>query len=86
MSLFKNVSYFENKESELFAGIGKEIVKTCDGLPLAAKTRGSPMQYMKTKEEWQNILDSKVWRLEVEQHVFQSLLLSYYDLNPAVDG
>lgn len=44
------------------------------------------MQYMKTKEEWQNILGSKVWQLEVEQHVFQSLLLSYYDLNPAVDG
>lgn len=43
------------------------------------------MQYMKT-EEWQNILDSKIWKLdEVEQHVFQSLLLSYYDLNPAVD-
>lgn len=48
-------AYSENKESQLFAGIGKEIVKECDGLPLAAKTLGSPMQYMKTKEEWQNI-------------------------------
>lgn len=46
-----------------------------------AKTLGSLMRFKKTRREWLNVLESKIWELEeVEQKVFQPLLLSYYDL------
>ncbi|CAL8106349.1 unnamed protein product [Prunus armeniaca] len=65
--------------------IGRKIVKKCNGLPLAAKTLGSLMRYKKTRKEWVDVLDNKIWELEeVEQQVFRSLFLSYYELSPAV--
>ncbi|CAL8997445.1 unnamed protein product [Prunus brigantina] len=65
--------------------IKNKIAKKVDGLPLAAKTLASLMRYKKTRKEWVAVLESKMWEIEeVEQQVFQSLLLSYYDLTPAV--
>ncbi|XP_048436220.1 putative disease resistance protein RGA3 [Pyrus x bretschneideri] len=85
LSIFNCMAFFSrDKDSELEA-IGKEIAKKCKGLPLAAKTLGSLMRYKKTRKEWQEVLDSNIWELEkFEQQVFQPLLLSYFDLAPAV--
>ncbi|GKV51307.1 hypothetical protein SLEP1_g57976 [Rubroshorea leprosula] len=63
--------------------IGKNIAKKCSGLPLAAKNLGSMLRSKKTKEEWTNILNSEIWKLNLEA-VFAPLLLSYFDLPSAV--
>ncbi|KAL6132454.1 hypothetical protein ACLB2K_064697 [Fragaria x ananassa] len=84
-SLFYHIAFFDGarKESEKFEDIGNKIVKRCKGLPLAAKTLGSLMRYKNTIEQWEDVLNSKIWEIqEFEQQVFQPLLLSYYDLEP----
>ncbi|KAL6128223.1 hypothetical protein ACLB2K_071579 [Fragaria x ananassa] len=75
----------ESSVSKEFSDIGSEIVKRCNGLPLAAKTLGSLMQNKKKIHEWQAVLNSKTWELkEIEHDVFQPLLLSYRDLHPPI--
>ncbi|VVA16222.1 PREDICTED: putative disease resistance [Prunus dulcis] len=87
-SFEKWIAFFdkEKDESKLFdKDIKNKIAEKVDGLPLAAKTLASLMRYKKTRNEWVAVLESKMWELvEVEQQVFQSLLLSYYDSTPAV--
>ncbi|PRQ20560.1 putative P-loop containing nucleoside triphosphate hydrolase, leucine-rich repeat domain, L [Rosa chinensis] len=87
LALFNSFAFLDREEDEAnsFGAIGEEIVKKCKGLPLAAKTLGSLVWYKKTREEWRDVLNSKIWELEeVEQQVFRPLLLSYFDLAPAV--
>jgi hypothetical protein len=65
--------------------LGRQIAKKCKGLPLAAKTIGSLMRFKRSREQWENVLDSNLWELEdvekvVEKDLFAPLLLSYYDL------
>ncbi|CAB4303385.1 unnamed protein product [Prunus armeniaca] len=85
--LFSHIALVDRERSEYgtLEVIGQEIVKKCRGLPLVAKTLGGLMRYKKNRKEWQDILNSKIWELEVvEKQVFQPLLLSYYDLAPAI--
>ncbi|XP_062026833.1 disease resistance protein RGA2-like [Rosa rugosa] len=87
LALFNCFALLDREEDKTngFGAIGEEIVKKCKGLPLAAKTLGSLVWYKKTREEWRDVLNSKIWELEeVEEQVFRPLLLSYYDLAPAV--
>nr|XP_028962141.1 putative disease resistance protein RGA3 [Malus domestica] len=87
LSIFNRMTFYNrDKDGALeLEAIGEEIAKKCKGLPLAAKTLGSLMRYKKARKEWQEVLNSKIWDLEeVEQQVFQPLLLSYFDLAPAV--
>ncbi|CAB4303360.1 unnamed protein product [Prunus armeniaca] len=75
----------EKNESNGLESIGKQIVKKCKGLPLAAKALGGLMRYKKTRKEWEDVLNSKIWEVDgVEEQVFQPLLLSYYDLAPTI--
>ncbi|KAM5578734.1 putative disease resistance protein RGA3 [Rosa sericea] len=86
-SLFARIAFTNRNQDECksLEPIGKEIVKKCKGLPLVAKTLGGLMCYKKTKKEWQDVLSSKIWELDiVEQQVFKPLLLSYYDLTPMI--
>ncbi|XVF60183.1 hypothetical protein PTKIN_Ptkin08bG0024100 [Pterospermum kingtungense] len=75
---------FRGKDNYLCENLedsGREIAKKCNGLPLAAKTLGSLLWEKETKNEWQNILNSKIWELNVaKEYIFKPLLLSYYDL------
>lgn len=74
-SLFFHIAFFgkERNETEEFEAIGKEIVKKCKGLPLAAKTLGSLIRYKKTISEWEDVLKSKIWELEeAEQQVIMT--------------
>ncbi|XP_048420520.1 putative disease resistance protein RGA3 [Pyrus x bretschneideri] len=85
LSIFNHMAFSDREigESEVFGDISKEIVKKCKGLPLVAKTLGSMMRNKRTRSEWLDVLNSRIWDWEeVEQEVFQPLFLSYYDLAP----
>ncbi|KAH9689061.1 hypothetical protein KPL70_015330 [Citrus sinensis] len=72
----KTIGKRENLEK-----IGREIVKKCKGLPLAAKTIASLLRSKNTEKEWQNILESEIWELEaIEKGLLAPLLLSYNEL------
>ncbi|KAJ9692913.1 hypothetical protein PVL29_011835 [Vitis rotundifolia] len=63
--------------------IGKKIADKCKGLPLAVKALGSLMQSKNNKQDWENVLNSEMWELDVfEKKLSPALLLSYYDLPP----
>ncbi|XVE90039.1 hypothetical protein DITRI_Ditri20bG0044500 [Diplodiscus trichospermus] len=65
--------------------IGRKIAKKCKGLPLAAKTLGGLLQDKLRREEWQNVLNSEIWKSGfAKEDIFTPLLLSYYDLPSAV--
>ncbi|XXG89731.1 hypothetical protein AAC387_Pa12g1663 [Persea americana] len=62
---------------------GKEIVKKCGGLPLAAKSLGSLMFFKREETEWIFLKDSGVWNLhDQENDILPVLRLSYYHLPP----
>ncbi|XP_062013177.1 putative disease resistance protein RGA4 [Rosa rugosa] len=87
LALFNSIAYLgrEEDKSNGFEAIGEQIAKKCNGLPLAVRTLGALMRYKKERGDWQQVLDSKIWvQKEVEEQVFQPLLLSYYELNPVV--
>ncbi|KAL6328645.1 hypothetical protein AAG906_003330 [Vitis piasezkii] len=56
--------------------IGKEIVKECKGLPLAAKTLGGALYSESRVEEWENVLISETWDLPNDE-ILPALRLSY---------
>ncbi|XP_022743792.1 putative disease resistance protein RGA3 [Durio zibethinus] len=64
--------------------IGREIAKKCKGLPLAATTLGGLLQGKLRREEWQNVLNSEMWRSNFEQYIYAPLLLSCFDLPSAI--
>ncbi|KAL8544560.1 hypothetical protein ACS0TY_004946 [Phlomoides rotata] len=80
--LFMCSMALRGRNKEGFEDIGKEIAKKCNGLPLAAKTLGSLLRIKRTLEEWENVLNSEVWKMEkVEVDIFPHLLLSYNELS-----
>ncbi|KAL6138821.1 hypothetical protein ACLB2K_064100 [Fragaria x ananassa] len=60
------------------ARIGKEIAKKCGGVPLAAKVLGNIMR-SKTSNEWNSIVDSKIWELPDEEERIMSILKLSFD-------
>ncbi|KAG5234435.1 disease resistance protein [Salix suchowensis] len=88
LSIFNHVAFHERSEDERerLTDIGNKIANKCKGLPLVAKVLGGLMQSKRTREEWEDVLSSELWRLDevdknkVEKKIFLPLLLSYYDL------
>ncbi|KAL6001746.1 hypothetical protein ACLOJK_041938, partial [Asimina triloba] len=63
--------------------IGRQIVSNCKGVPLSIKVMGSAMNSKRTVEDWQNILESKMWLLpDAKSKILTALWLSYYNLPP----
>ncbi|KAM5551914.1 hypothetical protein ABKV19_026661 [Rosa sericea] len=62
-----------------FGLLKKEIVKKCNGLPLAAKTLGGVLR-CKQIDKWEEILNDKLWSISDGSNVLPVLRLSYYYL------
>ncbi|KAK9276818.1 hypothetical protein L1049_006354 [Liquidambar formosana] len=61
--------------------IGREIVKKCAGVPLAAKVLGGMMRSKKEKDEWLSIQNNKIWELPKDQNgILPALKLSFNHL------
>ncbi|KAM5551728.1 putative disease resistance RPP13-like protein 1 [Rosa sericea] len=61
--------------------IGKEIVRRCDGLPLAVKRFGILLRSRTEEDEWKDILNRPIWDLpDDESNILQTLSLSYHHL------
>ncbi|XP_034680566.1 putative disease resistance protein RGA4 [Vitis riparia] len=87
-ALFHQMAFYERstweKEEEL-KEIGEKIADKCKGFPLAIKTLGNLIRFKNNKEEWEDVLNNEVWWLDVfETDISPALLLSYYDLPPAI--
>ncbi|XP_031247372.1 putative disease resistance protein RGA4 [Pistacia vera] len=69
------------QECESLKEIGQKIVSRCLGLPLAIQIMGSMLRFKTSIQEWERILDNKVWTLEESKVGFLPVFfLSYYDL------
>ncbi|GKV37333.1 hypothetical protein SLEP1_g45372 [Rubroshorea leprosula] len=82
-SILKKIALRERdqKSCEDITPIGLRIAEKCKGLPLVAKTLGGHLQFKTTRKEWEDVLNSELWRMDVvHKDVFVPLLLSYYDL------
>ena len=70
---------FENGDSSphpKLEKIGKEIMKKCKGLPLAAKTLGGALYSEFRVEEWEHLLNNETWDSPNDE-VLPALRLSY---------
>ncbi|KAJ7943920.1 Disease resistance protein [Quillaja saponaria] len=82
-SLFKQRAFGpEREERESLVAIGKEIVKRCGGVPLAAKALGGLLRFKNEEKEWVHVKESELWNLpQDESSVLPALQLSYFNLS-----
>ncbi|XVF18689.1 hypothetical protein REPUB_Repub11eG0044600 [Reevesia pubescens] len=66
-----------------FKEVGENIVRRCNGLPLAAKAIGGLLRTIRDPDAWENIYKSEIWDLPEDQcGVIPVLRLSYHHLPP----
>ncbi|KAJ9158839.1 hypothetical protein P3X46_024384 [Hevea brasiliensis] len=60
--------------------IREKVINKCCGLPLAARTLGGLLR-SKPREDWENVMNSKIWYLQGDNNdILPVLRLSYYHL------
>ncbi|PNY07068.1 NBS-LRR resistance protein [Trifolium pratense] len=74
----------DREERAEIVTIGKEIVKKCGGLPLAAQALGGLMHSRSGEKGWLEIKDNKLWALPHGNFIFPALSLSYSHLTPTL--
>ncbi|RWR91864.1 putative disease resistance protein RGA1 [Cinnamomum micranthum f. kanehirae] len=82
-SLFKRRAFVDGDSDANpdLVKIGKEIVKKCNGLPLAVKTLGGLLCSVVNVVQWKKILKSEIWDLPEERNdILPALRLSYHHL------
>ncbi|XP_029149397.1 putative disease resistance RPP13-like protein 1 [Arachis hypogaea] len=68
-------------ENPTLRKVGKDIVKKCDGLPLAAQALGGLLRGNSDVEYWNHILKSEIWKFSNDKiKVIPALRISYYYL------
>ncbi|XP_057749250.1 putative disease resistance protein At3g14460 [Arachis stenosperma] len=83
--LFSGCSFKHGNPDEypILTRIGKEIVRKCNGLPLAAKVLGSLVRSKEDVEEWESVSQSHIWELPSgRSSILPALILSYCHLPP----
>nr|XP_043639549.1 putative disease resistance RPP13-like protein 1 [Erigeron canadensis] len=60
---------------------GESIVEKCDGLPLALKSLGTSLRAKTNEEDWEELLNSKIWSLKDEGGILTALRVSYQELS-----
>ncbi|XP_020085973.1 disease resistance protein RGA2-like [Ananas comosus] len=86
-TLFKRRVFDDGEENYYpsLVAIGKQIVKKCGGVPLAANALGSMMRFKsRTEDAWSAIRDSEIWSLKEEKTILPSLKLSYIQMPSAL--
>ncbi|XP_049376706.1 putative disease resistance protein RGA1 isoform X2 [Solanum stenotomum] len=80
--LFMQRAFGHQEEINLnLVAIGKEIVKKCGGVPLAAKTLGGILRFKREERQWEHVRDSEIWKLpQEESSILPALRLSYHHL------
>ncbi|KAK4261270.1 hypothetical protein QN277_004293 [Acacia crassicarpa] len=80
--LFRQRAFgLEMEERVELVAIGKEVVKKCKGVPLAAKTLGSLLRFQSDEKDWLHIKESEIWNLpQEEDSILPALRLSYLNL------
>ena len=80
--IFSKIAFSNDQEQlKSLEDLGRKLAIKCKGLPLAAKTLGSLMQNKGGRDQWNTILNSRIWELEdIEKGLLAPLLLSYYEL------
>ncbi|RYR71459.1 hypothetical protein Ahy_A02g005722 [Arachis hypogaea] len=68
-------------ENPTLEKIGRDIVKKCDGLPLAAQALGGILRGNSDIRYWNHLLKSEIWKLSNDRiNVVPALMISYYFL------
>ncbi|KAL7122604.1 hypothetical protein ACP275_01G054700 [Erythranthe tilingii] len=71
----------EKDEFSNLEAIGRQIVKKCGGVPLAAKALGGLLRFKRTEKEWNYVKESEIWELPQEETlILPALKLSYHHL------
>ncbi|XP_057957438.1 putative disease resistance protein RGA3 [Malania oleifera] len=85
-AIFERMAFVDGGalKTQDFIDIGRDIVKKCGGVPLAAKVLGGIMRFKREKQEWLSILESETWNLpESEDGIIAALKLSFDNLPSA---
>ncbi|CBI23411.3 unnamed protein product, partial [Vitis vinifera] len=83
LSVFLKWAFNEGQEKQHpnLVKIGDDIVKKCNGVPLAARTLGSLLFSKFEPRDWLDVRDNDIWKLEQKEgDILPALRLSYEQL------